>query len=79
MLIILKTYSAISHGSNLITWFRHVAGISAFVSAYRRDRLVSPLPAYLLQQVESAQVSSPATGYKTEPQTDPSEAHPFTL
>jgi hypothetical protein len=74
-----QTYSAISYGSDLITWFRHVAGISTFVSTYRRDSLASPLPTYLLQQIESAQVSPSTTELSTESQTDLIQAHPFAL
>jgi hypothetical protein len=43
-----------------------VAGISAFVTSYRCESLISPLPTFLLQQVESAQVSSTITGRGTE-------------
>lgn len=75
MLIRLKIYSAISHGSNVITWSRHVAGISKFVSTYCDDYLECRVPRYLLQQVESAQVSSFADESRTEPQTDHMKAH----
>jgi hypothetical protein len=66
MLTHLKTYSAISNGSDSTTWLRHVAGISAVASMYDSDSLVSPLSRYLLQQVGSAQVSSLVTWMKDQ-------------
>jgi hypothetical protein len=63
VLIDLKMYSAISHGSHMITWSRHVAGISEFVSTSCSGSFALPVPSYLLQQVESAQVSTLTTGW----------------
>lgn len=75
MLIDLKMYSAISHGEHMITWSRHVAGISEFLSMSYSDSFALPWPRYLLQQVESAQVSTLATARGAESQTDHMKAH----
>jgi hypothetical protein len=79
MLICPKMYSAITHGSHVITWSRHVAGISQFVSAYFYDSIEFRVPRYLLQQVESAQVRFLATESRTDLQTDHMKAHPCAL
>jgi hypothetical protein len=79
MLIWFKMYSAITHGSHVITWSRHVAGISEFVSAYCHDSINFRVPRYLLQQVQSAQVSSLATRLRTELLTDHVKAHTCAL
>ena len=79
MLTCLKMYSAITHGSHVITWSRHVAGISQFVSAHCYDSIDFRVPRYLLQQIGSAQVSFLATGSRIELQTDQMKAHPCAL
>lgn len=47
-----------------------MAGISAFASSYRFENLISPLATFLLQQVESAQVSHVATGHGIDLRAD---------
>lgn len=61
MLTHLKVYTAISHGSHKITWTRHVAGISEFMSTYFPDSSALPVPGHILQRIGSAQVSTLAT------------------
>jgi hypothetical protein len=58
------------HVSDLVTWFRHVAGISAFVSSHRFESSTSPLASFLLQQVESAQVSPVTIGHEADLRAD---------
>lgn len=61
MLTHLEVYTAISHGSHMISWTRHVARISEFMSAYFLDSSALPVPGHILQRTGSAQVSTLAT------------------